>query len=443
MTLTFTAPRGLGGAMRPPPDKSITHRALLLAAVADGTSAVDNPLDTGDCRSTRGCLAALGVAIGEERLPAGSPGAPGGALRLVIEGRGLRGLVEPGGVLDAGNSGTTMRLLSGLLAGLPLFAVMSGDRSLCSRPMLRVVEPLRAMGADIRGRDGGRRAPLVYLPGTGDLRAVAHVLPVASAQVKSALMLASLRAAGPMRIGGATTSRDHTERLFRHLGLPLVVEGSTLVCSPVASVRPLELSVPGDLSSASFFLAAALLGQRELEVQGCGLNPTRTGFLDVLTRMGARIEIRPHGESGGEPVGSLRLRPGALRGTEVSAAEVPLLIDEIPLVAVLGALAEGETRVAGAQELRHKESDRLAATAALLAAVGGRVELDGEGFVVRGPQRLRPGTVDPAGDHRLAMAGAVLAAAIPEGVTVIGFEAAEVSYPDFLATFRHLGGSAA
>jgi 3-phosphoshikimate 1-carboxyvinyltransferase len=436
--------------MTPPPDKSITHRALMLAGLADGASTVDNPLDTGDCRSTRACLEALGVPIREQRLPSAGAGEAAGAgpktegcLRLLIDGKGLRGLTEPTGVLDAGNSGTTMRLLAGVLAGLPLFAVISGDPSLRSRPMLRVVEPLRGMGAEIRGRAGGRLAPLVFLPGTGSLKALRHVLPVASAQVKSALMFAALRAEAPVSIGGATGSRDHSERLFRHLGLPLSADKGVLVCSPVSSVAPLQLSVPGDISSAAFFLAAALLGGRGLEVRGCGLNPTRTGFVEILRRMGARIEVQEQGSSGGEPVGSLRVLPGPLHSTEVLPAEVPLLIDEIPLLAVLGALAEGETRVAGAEELRHKESDRLEATARLLAAVGGALELRQDGFSVQGPQKLHPGNVDPRGDHRLAMAGAVLAAAIPGGVTVSGFEAAQVSYPDFVSTFRQLGGSAA
>jgi len=440
MKLTFTAPRGLGGVMTPPPDKSITHRALMLAAVADGRSRVDNPLDTGDCRCTRDCLRGLGVAISEERSAPAAGSQP--ALRLIIEGRGLRGLAEPQAVLDAGNSGTTMRLLAGLLAGLPLFTLLSGDRSLCSRPMLRVVQPLRAMGADIRGREGGRLAPLAFLPGTGSLHGGGHVLPVASAQGKSALMFAALRADSPVSIAGAVSSRDHTERLFRHLGLPMALESGRLECAPARTVRALETSVPGDISSAAFFLAAALLAGRELEVRGCGLNPTRTGFLEVLRRMGAEVLLREEAVCGGEPVGSLRLCPGPQRAVEVRPEEVPLLIDEIPLVAVLGAAAEGQTRVLGAEELRHKESDRLQATARLLSAVGGRLELRADGFVVEGPQTLRPGLVDPQGDHRLAMAGAVLAARIPGGVTVDGFQAAEVSYPDFLATFRQLGGSA-
>ncbi len=432
MNLRFSAPRGIGGAMTPPPDKSITHRALLLAAVADGRSRIANPLATGDCLSTRACLRALGVEVLAE---------PGGRAWLV-SGRGLAGLAEPPDVLDAQNSGTTIRLLCGLLAGRPQHAVLTGDDSLRSRPMLRVVEPLRGMGARIEGRAGGRLPPLALLAGSGTLRALRYDLPVPSARVKSALLLAALRGDGESSLGGALDSRDHTERLLGWLGLPLEARAGRLHLSPPSSVPPFELEVPGDPSSAAFFLAAALVSGRELEVAGCGLNPTRLGFIRVLSRMGAALVELPEGQSGGEPLGRLRFEPGDLQGVAVEAGEVPALIDEVPLLAVLGAFARGRTVVRGAGELRHKESDRLAAVGRLLEAVGGRVELDGDGFAVEGPQALRPGTVDPGGDHRIAMAAAVLGAGIPGGVEVRGFEAAAVSFPDFLATFRALGGAA-
>ncbi len=432
MNLRLSAPRGIGGVMTPPPDKSITHRALLLAAVADGSSRIANPLATGDCLSTRACLRALGVTVETEQEP--------GAWR--VSGRGLRGLAEPPDVLDAQNSGTTIRLLCGLLAGLPLHIVLTGDASLRSRPMLRVVEPLRGMGARIEGRAGGRLPPLVLLAGGGTLRALRYDLPVPSAQVKSALLLAALHADGQSSLGGELDSRDHTERLFGFLGLPLSRQSGRLCIAPPVSISAFELEVPGDPSSAAFFLAAALVRGRELEVAGCGLNPTRLGFARVLLRMGAKLEELPEGQSGGEPVGRLRLKPGDLSGATVEAAEVPALIDEIPLIAVLGAFARGRTVVRGAGELRHKESDRLAAIGRLLEAAGGRVELADDGFAVEGPQALRAGTVDPGGDHRIAMAAAVLGAGIPGGVEVRGFEAAAVSFPDFLATFRALGGVA-
>jgi 3-phosphoshikimate 1-carboxyvinyltransferase len=282
--------------------------------------------------------------------------------------------------------------------------------------------------------------PLCFLPGDGGLKAGRHVLPVASAQVKSALLLAGLRGDGPTLLEGRLDSRDHTERLLLALGLPLQLEEGRLLVSPAERVEPFELTVPGDLSSAAFFLAAALVSGRQLEVRDCGLNPTRLGFLEVLQRMGARIERQVESTDGGEPSGRLCLSPGPLVGTTVTAAETPFLIDEIPLLAVLAAFADGVTVVQGAEELRHKESDRLEAVARLLAAVGGRIEVRGDGFALEGPQRLSAGRVDPQGDHRLAMAGAVLGAGIPGGVRVEGFEAAQVSYPDFVADYRALGG---
>jgi 3-phosphoshikimate 1-carboxyvinyltransferase len=435
VTHTFRAPRGLTGRIVPPPDKSITHRALMVASCAGGFSRVHNPLNTGDCVATRRCLEALGVSIAEV-----GEGVRRRGLSLQIEGRGLRGFLEPGDILDAGNSGTSARLLSGLLAGQKVFAVLNGDSSLRSRPMLRVVEPLRKMGAGIGGRNGGGNLPLSFLPSSGTLEAIEYRLEVPSAQVKSALMLAALRAEGPVRIGGAIDSRDHTERLFTYLGLPVRRRGDGLIVEPAGTVPPFELTVPGDISSAAFFIAAALICGKELEVAACGLNPSRLGFLDLLRRMGARLEIEETDQSGGEPSGMLRVLPGSLSGIEVGPEEIPACIDELPLIAVLGAFARGNTRVRGAEELRHKESDRLAAVERLLSSVGGRVELTRDGFRLEGPQTLRSGEVDSMGDHRVAMAAAALGAGIRGGVAVCGFEAAEVSFPDFVGMFRSLGG---
>jgi 3-phosphoshikimate 1-carboxyvinyltransferase len=410
----------------------------MVAAIAAGSSRVLNPLNTGDCVATRRCLEALGVSI----LDAGArrPGGRRPGFSLQIEGRGLRGFREPEEVLDAGNSGTSARLLSGLLAGQKQFTVLSGDASLSSRPMLRVVEPLRRMGAGIGGRNGGRNLPLAFLPSSGSLEAIDYRLEVSSAQVKSALMLAALRAEGPVRLGGAIESRDHTERLFAYLDLPVRRQGAELTVDPVAEVPSFELTVPGDISSAAFFIAASLICGKEIEVAGCGLNPSRLGFIDLLRRMGAGFQIEQTDESGGEPRGNLKVLPASLSGVEVRPAEIPACIDELPLIAVLGAFARGSTRVRGAEELRHKESDRLAAVARLLSSVGGRIELTSDGFVMQGPQELRSGRVDSRGDHRVAMAAAVLGAGIRGGVTVSGFEAAEVSFPDFVGMFRALGG---
>ncbi len=281
MDPTFGAPAGIGGRMRPPADKSVTHRALMLAAVTNGDCSISGPLETGDCLSTRRCLQALGVSF--------SPGVS--ALR--VRGVGLRGFKEPAGVLDAENSGTTMRLLSGLIAGLPLFAVLSGDGSLVRRPMGRAVEPLRMMGARIEGRGAGTLAPLCFLPGSGTLSALSYELPMASAQVKSAILLAALRAEGPVEVREkAGSSRDHTERMLGSLGVPLRRSGAVVVASPVEALPGFSVEVPGDISSACFFIAAALISGRQVEVSDCGVNPTRLGFLAAVRRMGASVEVR-------------------------------------------------------------------------------------------------------------------------------------------------------
>jgi 3-phosphoshikimate 1-carboxyvinyltransferase len=433
MTLIFRAPQGLTGRVSPPADKSITHRALIFAGLAEGRSLVHNPLDTGDCISTRSCLEALGVAVTEAR-------GNGDEATLEIQGRGLRGFQEAENVLEAGNSGTTARLFSGLLAGQRVLTVLNGDSSLRSRPMFRIVEPLRRMGAAIHGRNQGRHLPLVFVPTSGELQPIDYRLEVPSAQVKSALMIAALRAEGEVRLGGRIDSRDHTERLFDFLELPLRRDGQGLTVHPVDSVPCFELAVPGDISSAAFFIAGALICAKELLVENCGLNPSRLGFIDILKRMGARIELVEQESSGGEPVGSLRVLPGSLHGVEVGSESIPSCIDELPLLAVLGAFARGVTRIRGAGELRHKESDRLTAVARLFSSLGGQIELTEDGFSVEGPQSLKSGRIDPKGDHRIAMAAASLSAGIRDGVTVEGFEAAEVSFPDFVGMFRTLGG---
>ncbi len=405
----------------------------MLGALGSGKSRVSRPLMTGDCVSTRRCLERLGCSLQTE-----DDGAA-----ITMTGSGLRGLREPRGALDAENSGTTTRLLSGLLAGLPLFAVLTGDDSLLGRPMGRVVEPLRQMGARIEGREGGKLAPLAFLPGTGTLKPISFSLPVPSAQVKSALLLAALRADGVTRIGGKIHSRDHTERMLSALGARVEATDGALSISPVDSIPAFDVVVPGDISSAAFFIAASLISGRELHVSGCGLNPTRVGFLNVVRRMGAAVETREEGSSLGEPFGSLAVGPAQLRGALIEPGEVPELIDEIPLLAVLGLFANGETVVRGAEELRFKESDRLSAISRMARSLGGTVELFDDGFSVTGPQKLRAGAVDPSGDHRIAMAAAVAACGIPGGVTVKGFECAAVSYPDFIRDYRALGGEVA
>ena len=428
MNPTFRAARGIGGEYTPPPDKSITHRALMLAAVGSGESRIVHPLATGDCISTRRCLEALGCTIRDSDHA------------LSVLGAGIRGFTEPRGVLDAENSGTTTRLLSGLLAGLPIFAVLTGDRSLLGRPMARVVQPLREMGARIEGRDGGKYAPLCFLPGSGELAPLSYCLPVPSAQVKSCLVLAALRAGGNSRISGKIHSRDHTERMLNALEVRVETNADGITLHPPLKVPAFQIEVPGDLSSASFFIAAALISGRRLLARGCGVNPTRAGFLNVVRRMGARVETRQDKLSLGEPAGSVEVTGGALTGVRIEAEEIPELIDEVPLLAVLGLFSKGITEVRGAEELRLKESDRLDMIAQLVQELGGQVEIFEDGFAVEGPQELRAGEIDPKGDHRIAMAAAVAAAGIPQGVRVRGFECAAVSYPDFAKDFSALGG---
>ena len=428
----FRAPRGVGGAYAPPADKSITHRALMLAAVAEGRSRVRRPLATGDCVSTRRCLEALGARCADE------------GDSVVVDGVGLRGFREPSRTLDAENSGTTTRLLSGLLAGQQLFAVLSGDDSLIRRPMGRVVEPLRDMGARIEGRAAGRFAPLCFLPGNGDLQPLDWEIPVPSAQVKSCLMLAALRGSGPSTIRGRTASRDHTERMLQALGARVETEDSALRVHPADRLPGFDARVPGDISSAAFFVATSLISGRPLVLRDCGINPTRLGFIHAARRMGASVDVREAGASLGEPHGVLTVTPGALRGTEVGPEEVPELIDEIPLLAVLGLFARGVTRVSGAAELRVKESDRLEMIARMVEGLGGKIEVGEDGFHVEGPQQLATtGLVDPRGDHRIAMAAAVASAGISGGVRVTGFDCSRVSYPDFVRDFTALGGEVA
>ena len=294
----------------------------------------------------------------------------------------------------------------------------------------------------MEGREGGRFAPLCFLPGQGVLEPLSWKLPVASAQVKSCLLLAALRAAGPSRIGGLIGSRDHTERMLRALGARVEEADGELCVEPVDHLPGFDLDIPGDLSSAAFFVAGALISGRALSIRDCGVNPTRCGFLEVVRRMGATVEIQEERTSLGEPVGTILIEPAALTGTRVTAGEIPDLIDVVPLLAVLGLFANGVTEIRGAEELRFKESDRLAMIGRMAASLGGKVELFEDGFVIEGPQALHAGSVDPRGDHRIAMAAAVAAVGIRDGVRIRGFECAQVSYPDFIRDFAALGGEA-
>lgn len=410
----------LRGELRVPGDKSISHRALILNAVAEGTARVENLGPGADCASTARCLRALGV----EMAGTGSGGS------VVISGAGLRGLREAGDVLDAGNSGTTARLLTGLLAGQRFFSVLTGDASLRSRPMGRVVEPLKMMGGRFRGRDGDRLLPLAVLG--SDLTGLEYTLPVASAQVKSALLLAGLYARGVTRLREPQPARDHTERMLRAQGANVTVRDGEIALEPGPALRALDVTVPGDISSAAFWLvAAAIHPDAEITVLDVGVNPGRTGVLEALEAMGADLEIVPRGERGGEPVADLICRSSDLQGTVIRGSLVPRLIDEIPVLAVAAAFARGETVFEDAAELRVKESDRIASVATELGKLGADVTEHTDGFTVRSGRRLRGARCDSRGDHRMAMALAV-AGLVASGETAIdGADAAGVSYPSF------------
>lgn len=431
----------LRGELVAPPDKSISHRAALLAAFGSGSSRISRYLDAADTRSTLAAVERLGATV---EIGAGASG----GLEVGITGFGLRGAAEPREAIDVGNAGTLIRLLAGLLAGQQgRRFTLDGDRSIRRRPMARVARPLVRMGANILASGDGF-APLIIsgMP----LQACEHRLEVASAQVKSCLLLAgALAEDGPTSVLEPAETRDHTERMLRAAGarvnaerepaLPTAPVPRTITIEPVGELSLPDLSVPGDPSSAAFHIVAALLARgSDITVRGVGLNPTRAGLLGILNRMGAIVEVSEDGWEAGEPIGSIRARASSLRATRVQPAEVPSAIDELPLVGLLGCFAEGETVVSGAEELRHKESDRIAGVVDALRAIGAEAEATADGFVVAGGGGVRGGVVEARGDHRLAMLGAVAGLASREGVAVEGFDAAAVSYPGFEADLRSL-----
>jgi 3-phosphoshikimate 1-carboxyvinyltransferase len=447
--MTRFAPAGaLRGALRPPADKSISHRAALIAAMGDGETTVEGYLGAADTISTLNAVRALGAVVsegaagGDFREWSGGSLRPGSSLR--IAGVGLRGARSA--AIDVGNAGTLLRLLPGWLAGQEGGSwTLDGDDSIRRRPVDRVAAPLREMGAQLSCRE--ERLPPLEIAGA-PLRGIAYEMPVASAQVKSCLLFAGLLAEGETRVLEDLPSRDHTERMLRAAGAVVerrpAGEGAepgvgVVTVQPADRLEPRSFVIPGDISSAAFFVVAALLvGGSEVVLEGVGVNPTRTGLLAILARMGAEIELLDPRERGGEPIADLRVRPAALAGTEVGGAEVPLAIDELPLVALAACFAEGTTTIRDAAELRRKESDRVETVAAALNAIGGRVEPSADGMVVEGSGGLRGGTVESRGDHRIAMLGAIAGLASREGVEVVGMDAAAVSYPGFEADLAAL-----
>jgi 3-phosphoshikimate 1-carboxyvinyltransferase len=412
-------PATIRGSLRVPGDKSISHRALLLGAMARGVTEIRGLLRSADCAATLGALRALGVEIVER---------PDGV--VCIHGNGPEDLREPMAILDAGNSGTTFRLLAGLLAGRPFCSILTGDASLCGRPMRRIVGPLRAMGATLLGRADDGFPPLAIRG--GDLTGIAWTSPVASAQVKSAILLAGLQARGETSVTEPIHSRDHTERMLGAFGVTPRRSGTTVAVSGGARLVATRLTVPGDLSSAAFFLVAGAVRRGdEIRIAEVGINPTRTGILEALAEMGAPVAIERPREEGGEPVADLAIPGASLRGVRIEAGRIPRLIDEIPVLAVAAALAEGETVIEGAGELRVKEVDRLAAVREELARLGAVVAVTGDNLNIRGGARLRGAVVSSRGDHRMAMSLAI-AALFAEGETTIQDVACvETSFPGF------------
>lgn len=416
------------GTSRVPGDKSISHRAMFVAALARGRSELTGLLTGADVMSTARMLRQLGVAVSAVR----------GASVVTVRGARFR---TPRTVLHCGNSGTTARLGLGAIAGHPVRARLTGDASLRRRPMGRVVEPLQSMGATFAG-DGAGTLPLTVRG--GHLHAISYTLPMASAQVKSALLLAALAGRVPITIVEPSRSRDHTERLFVHLGLDLRENNGAITFQPSAvGIEPFEITLPGDVSSAAFLVAAAVLAETgELLIEGVGVNPTRTGFLAVLERMGAHVERLNLGAEGGEPVADLLVRPAELIGTEVVAAEIPSLVDEVPVLAALASQARGETVFREVGELRVKESNRLELVAANLRALGGEAEARGNDLFVRGAGRPPRGRVETAGDHRLAMAFGVLGTLPGAEVRLSERASVAVSYPGFFRALHRIGSDA-
>lgn len=423
MSRTIIAPSKLRGTIRVPGDKSISHRTALLGALAEGTTNVRRFLASDDCLATLDALRALGV---ECRVVEESPG----LATVEIDGVGLHGLTESADVIDVRNSGTTGRLLSGILAGQPFHSVITGDASLRARPFGRVVEPLREMGAKLSAREGDTLLPLTI--DGGGLHGIRYRLPVASAQVKSAVLLAGLFAEGETIVEEPLATRDHTERLLRTMGADLKREGPGIKLQPPDRLAPLDLEVPGDFSTAAFWLvAAAAHPDAEIDLPKVGVNPTRTGLLDILSEMGAQIDIGEERMVGGEPVADIHIKSSHLRGVEVGGELVLRAMDEMPALAVAAAFAEGRTIVRDAEELRVKESDRIAALVSQLNKLGVEIQEQADGFIIEGGQALRGASVTGDGDHRLTMSLAV-AGLLADGETEIEDEdSVAISYPGF------------
>jgi 3-phosphoshikimate 1-carboxyvinyltransferase len=422
--------RAVTGVLRVPGDKSISHRYALLAAIADGPSTISNYAPGADCASTLSCLASLGAIV--SRTPSPDDGDPP---IVTIEGRGLRGLAAPADPLDCGNSGSTMRMLGGVIAAHPFISTLIGDASLSRRPMRRIIGPLTQMGAGVTAGPGDR--PPVVIHG-GSLQGIRFAPDTPSAQVKSAVLLAGLQASGETCVVEPASTRDHTERALAAFGATVAIEGRSITLQGGQRLTGGALRVPGDLSSAAFMaVAASALAGSDVTITDVGLNPSRAGLLDLLRRFGAQVDTTIEGDWQGEPVGRLRVRHGAMRDLVITPAEVPEVIDELPVLATLGTFG-GSVTVSGAGELRVKESDRIAELVAGLRLMGADADERPDGFQVRSGTRLTGGTVHAHHDHRLAMAFAIAALGATGPTTIEGADAVAVSYPAFFEDLERL-----
>ncbi|EMA6342857.1 3-phosphoshikimate 1-carboxyvinyltransferase [Bacillus cytotoxicus] len=416
---------GLRGTIQIPGDKSISHRAVMFGAIAEGTTTIKGFLPGADCLSTISCFKEMGVEIKQE------------GEEVVVIGKGLEGLQEPKHVLDVGNSGTTIRLMSGILANTPFYSCIQGDYSIAKRPMKRVTVPLKQMGANIDGREEGTFPPLTIRG--GNLTAIDYQSPIASAQVKSAILLAGLTAKGVTAVTEPHISRDHTERMLEAFGVTVTREGKTVKLAGGQKLLATNITVPGDISSAAFFLVAgAVLPNSKLILQNVGMNPTRTGIIDVLMKMGAKLKIEPIDQEAVELAARLTIETSTLQGIEIAGDIIPRLIDEIPIIALAATQAEGMTVIKDAHELKVKETNRIDTVVTELTKLGAQIEATDDGMIIYGKSNLMGATVNSHGDHRIGMMLAI-AGSLANGKTVIeDADAVGVSYPEFFGTLSKL-----
>lgn len=423
--ITISPKGGLSGSINIPGDKSISHRSVMFAALASTPVIIKNFLYADDCLSTVSCMQKLGAKIEKDEEN-----------NLHVLGQGLYGLKEPEDILDAGNSGTTLRLLAGILVGQPFFSVLTGDASLRSRPMARVVTPLTMMGGEITGRQDARYIPISIAKSKEEkINGIEYTMPMASAQVKSAILLATLFANSPSTITEPYVSRDHTELMLETFGVKVARQGTSISINPASQLHaPGEINVPGDISSAAFWLVGAtIIPDSHLTLINVGINPTRIGILEVLKEMGANISIENQRFSGAELVADLVVKSAKLKGTTIDGAIIPRLIDEIPILSVAALFADGKTIIRGAEELRVKETDRLKAVASELGKMGAIMTETDDGLIIDGPQKMQFANCDSYHDHRIAMALAIAGAA-SLGVHIYKHNCANISYPNFFAT---------